>query len=71
MYWFTKVEQRDTERTLLVTMDKAETERWLGLLFRSGFCSNEIRTIRGETLEDGGNGNRNHKGLPRLRSVAQ
>ena len=30
MYWFTKVEQRDTERTLLVTMDKAETERWLG-----------------------------------------
>lgn len=70
MYWFTKVEQRDTERTLLVTMDKAETERWLGLLFRSGFCSSEIRTTRGETLEDGGNGNGSHKKLPRLRSIA-
>lgn len=70
MYWFTKVEQRDTERTLLVTMDKAETERWLGLLFRSGFCSNEIRTIRGETLEDEGNGNRNHRGLPKMRSIS-
>ena len=70
MYWFNKVEQRDTERTLLVTMDKAETERLLGLLFRSGFCSNEIRTVRGETLEDGGNGKGNHKELPKLRSIA-
>lgn len=70
MYWFTKVEQQDTERTLLVTMDKAETERWLGLLFRSGFCSNEIRTIRGETLEDEGNGNRNHRELPKMRSIS-
>ena len=31
MYWLTKVEQRNTEKTLLVTLDKVETERWLGL----------------------------------------
>jgi hypothetical protein len=67
MYWLTKVEQQDTERTLLVTLDKAETERWLGLLFRSGFYSNEIRTIHGEVLEEGVNGN--HKKLLKIHST--
>ena len=68
MYWFTKVEEQDTERTLLVTLDKAETERWLGLLFRSGFYPNEVRTIPGETLDDGGNGN--HQNLPEMSSIS-
>lgn len=69
MYWLTKVEQQNTEKTLLVTLDKVETERWLGLLYRSGFYPNEVITVSGETLEDGGNGRGNHQSLTGVRSV--